>query len=149
MEFKWTNPFKKKKGVGDAAPLEEKEMKDYYDIGPIDDTKAVYRMIIGQRSNGKTYSVCRHIIENYLDRGERAAYIRRYEESITPKNIQDLFDPHLDLIIEKSDGQWNGIYYRAKQFYLCRYDEEGNMVAKDPTSFCFTASINTAENTKG
>ncbi len=149
MEFKWTNPFKKKKGVGDAAPLEEKEIKDFYDIEPIDNTNAVYRMIIGQRSNGKTYSVCRHIIENYLDRGERAAYIRLYEESITPKNIQDLFDPHLSLIIEKSDGQWNGIYYRAKQFYLCRYDEEGNMIAKDPTSFCFTASINTAENTKG
>jgi hypothetical protein len=47
MEFKWTNPFKKKKGVGDAAPLEEKEIKDFYDIEPIDNTNAVYRMIIG------------------------------------------------------------------------------------------------------
>jgi phage terminase large subunit len=44
-------------------------------------------MIIGQRSNGKTYSVMKHIIENYLTKGERAAYIRRYEEDITPKNI--------------------------------------------------------------
>jgi len=87
MAFRWFNPFKKKEGYGDATPLEKKELKEFYDIEPIDNTNAVYRMIIGQRSNGKTYSVMKHIIENYLTKGERAAYIRRYEEDITPKNI--------------------------------------------------------------
>lgn len=146
MELKWLNPFRKKKGVTERK---EKEIQEFYDIGPIDNTNAVYRMIIGQRSNGKTYSVCKHIIENYLTKGERACYIRRYDESIMPKNIGDLFDPHLGLIQELSEGQWNGIWYRAKEFRLCRYDEDGKIVAKDPQSFCFCRSINTAENTKG
>lgn len=150
MELKWTNLFKKKHGVVDnTTPTEGKELKMFYDIKPIDDTNAVYRMIIGQRSNGKTFSVCRHVIENYFEKGERSAYIRRYEEDITPKNIASLFDPHLADIIALSDGQYNGIYYRAKEFHLCYYEEDGKISAKDPTAFCICRSINTAEHTKG
>jgi hypothetical protein len=67
MDLKWTNIFKKKQGVVDnTTPNEEKELKMFYDIEPIDSTNAVYRMIIGMRSNGKTFSVCHHIIENYF-----------------------------------------------------------------------------------
>lgn len=146
--MKWKNPFKRQKGLIDNT--EEKEIKDYYDIGPIDETNAVYRLIIGQRSNGKTYSVCKHIIENYFTRGERAAYIRRWDEDIQPKNIGGLFMPHLDLIKELSDGKWNFIIYRAKEFHFCYMDEEtGEIVSRDPIAFCVTASINTAEHTKG
>jgi len=43
MKFK--NPFKKRKGVQDENA--QKELQLYYDIGPIDATNAVYRMIIG------------------------------------------------------------------------------------------------------
>lgn len=46
--MKWRNPFKRQKGLVDNT---EKEIKDYYDINPIDETNAVYRLIIGQRSN--------------------------------------------------------------------------------------------------
>lgn len=146
--MKWKNPFKRQKGL--INNTEEKEIKDYYDIGPIDETNAVYRLIIGQRSNGKTYSVCKHIIENYFARGERAAYIRRWDEDIQPKNIGGLFMPHLDLIKELSGGEWNFIIYRAKEFHFCYMDEEtGEIVSRDPTAFCVTASINTAEHTKG
>lgn len=54
----------------------------YYDIGPIDSTNAVYRMIIGQRSNGKTYAICKHMVEDYFEKGHRSAYIRRWDEDI-------------------------------------------------------------------
>ena len=49
--MKWTNIFKRKKGINEDIPMEEKEIKEFYDIEPIDNTNAVYRMIIGQRSN--------------------------------------------------------------------------------------------------
>lgn len=42
----WRNRFKR-----DEEVQEEKELLDYYDITPIDETNAVYRLIIGQRSN--------------------------------------------------------------------------------------------------
>lgn len=145
MKFK--NPFKKRQGVQNENT--QKELQDFYDIGPIDATNAVYRMIIGQRSNGKTYSVCRHIIENYFSRGERAAYIRRWDEDIQPKNLASLFAPHYQLIEQLSCGEYNSVAYRAKEFHLVHIDEEGKVDKRDPEAFCVTASINTAEHTKG
>ena len=144
--IEWKSLFRKtkKKEQDEPAP---KEM--FYDISKIDATGATYRMIIGQRSNGKSYSVCRHIIENYITKGERGAYVRRWEEDITPKNISSLFDPHIDLIVELSGGKWNAISYRAKEFHLCSVDSDGTVIEKDPIAFCITASINTAEHTKG
>ena len=147
--MKWRNLFKRREGVKDNEVVAQKEKSMYYDIGPIDETNAVYRMIIGQRSNGKTYSVCRHIIENYFDKGERSAYIRRYDEDIQPKHLSSLFAPHYPLIEELSDGQYNSVAYRAKEFHLVYLDEDGKVVRKDPDAFCVTASINTAEHTKG
>lgn len=146
--MKWKNPFKRKKGIIEDTSI-EKEIKDFYDITPIDETNAVYRMIIGQRSNGKTYSVCKHIVENYFTKGERGAYIRRYEEDITPKNIQSLFAPHYKLIEQLSEGKYNFVIYRAKEFRFAYISEEGDILEKAPEAFCVAASINTAEHTKG
>ena len=145
MKFK--NPFRKRKGVQEENAQKEKTM--YYDISPIDQTNAVYRMIIGQRSNGKTYSVCRHIIESYFAENKRSAYIRRWDEDIQPKHLNSLFAPHLQLIEELSGGEWNSVFYRAKEFHLAYTNEEGKVERKDPNAFCITASINTAEHTKG
>lgn len=147
--MKWKNIFRRKEGLKDQTENIEKEIKDFYDITPIDETNAVYRMIIGQRSNGKTYSVCKHIVEDYFKNEERGAYIRRWDEDIQPKNIQSLFAPHYDLIKQLSDGRYNSVTYRAKEFHLCYIDEEGKVCEKDPEAFCVTASINTAEHTKG
>lgn len=135
-----------------AVAKQEKELNEHYDIEPIDNTGAVYRVIVGQRSNGKTYKVCRHILEGYLEKNRRGAYIRRYDESIQPRNIQSLFAPHIDYIVAYCMGHdlpWNGYYYRGREFHLCEYDEEGKIVSRDETAFCITAAINTAESTKG
>ncbi len=147
MALRWQNLFKR---IGNKPDKPTKEAPDlYYNIAPIDATGAIYRLIVGQRSNGKTYSVCKHIVEDYFNEGKRGAYIRRYEESITPKNLQSLFNPHLQLIWELSEHKWNSIFYRAKEFHLCSIDSEGKIIAKDDTAFCITAAINTSENTKG
>ena len=71
MELKWRNLFKRRFKEQDVKEVIQKEKSQYYDIGPIDATNAVYRMIIGQRSNGKTYSVCRHMVEDYFKKGNR------------------------------------------------------------------------------
>lgn len=147
MALRWQNLFRR---LGSKPDKPAKEAPDlYYNIEPIDNTGAIYRMIVGQRSNGKTYSVCKHIVEDYFNEDKRGAYIRRYEESITPKNLQSLFNPHLQLIWELSEHKWNAVFYRAKEFHLCAIDSEGKIIAKDDTAFCITAAINTSENTKG
>lgn len=145
MALKFKNPFRKK----EKKLLNNKEQVQYYDRTKIDETEANYRLIVGQRSNGKSYSVCKTIVENYLKEGKRSAYIRRYQEEIMPKNIQSLFGPHLELIQELSGGRYNDTFYRANCFYFCCRDDEGKIVEKDDKPFCITRAVNTWETTKG
>lgn len=147
MGIKFRNPFRKQKQ--NKGTIKEQTTL-YYDRSAIDATKANWRLIIGTRSNGKSYSVCKTIIEDYIKEGKRAVYVRRYAEEIMPKNIQTLFDPHIPLIKELTGGEWNCVFYRANEFRLAYYDdEEGKITNKDDTPFCTTRAVNTWETTKG
>ena len=147
MGIKFKNPFRKKNQ--NKGKVKE-QTTEYYDRTQIDETGANWRLIIGQRSNGKSYSICKTIIEDYINEGKRAVYVRRYAEEIMPKNIQTLFDPHIPLIKELTGGEWNAIFYRANEFRLAYYDdEEGKITRKDETPFCTTRAVNTWETTKG
>lgn len=135
----------------------------YYTSKKIDQTGATYRLIIGQRSNGKTFEICRKIIDTYIETGTPSAYVRRMDEMIKPSNIQELFRPHYCLkkkdgsienhIEEKTDHIYNAVTYWRRGWYLCRLDtdDSGRTVktAQDKTPFCRAYSISTAETTKG
>ena len=131
-----------------AAPTSE-----YYDYSAIMAIDAVYRVIIGQRSNGKTFGWCRLALEAYFDLDLPSAYVRRLDEMIKPKIIQGLFDPHIDYIIEKSNGDYNSIVYRANGWYLVKQEQNAAgqwvTIAKDKKPFCRSYAISTAETTKG
>lgn len=120
----------------------------YYSSDEIDKLGATYNIIYGQRSNGKTFAICRKIIDAYIDEGLPSAYIRRLDEMIKPSNLQELFSPHADYIRDKTEGKYNAIFYRTRGFFLCRY-EDGIKVAQDVKPFCRTYSLNTSETTKG
>ena len=120
----------------------------WYSLNKIDKTEAVYRIIIGKRSNGKTYSICNKCIINYFKNGYRLAYIRRWEESIMPKNISSLFKEHLPLIEKLSKGKWNDYEYVSRAFRLVR-KENGKIVEKDSQTFCECFALNTWETSKG
>lgn len=126
---------------------------DYYDYTAIMGVDAIYRVIIGQRSNGKTYGWARQCIDHYLRDGLPSAYIRRMDEMIKPKNIQALFDPHLEYIKEATKGEYNGIEYRTNGWYLTRMERNAagawERVAKDMQPFCRSYAISTIETTKG
>lgn len=125
----------------------------YYSSAEIRKHEALYNMVIGTRSNGKTFDWCHDITDHYLEKGTPSAYIRRLDTMLDPGNLMDLFDPQLDFIQEKSGGKWNSVLYRSHAFYLCRYEETKTggraKVAQDPKPFCRTYAINTVETTKG
>lgn len=125
----------------------------YYTYDNIDKLDATYNLIIGQRSNGKTYGWCRKAIDAYIDSGLANAYIRRYDEEIRPTNIANLFNPHADYISKKTNGKYNAIVYRLHAYYFARYEQTAigteKKTAQDKTPFCRTYAINTTETTKG
>lgn len=133
-----------------AAPADMPEHYSYDQILSID---ALYYIIFGMRTNGKTYGWCSLCIDHYIDEGLPSAYVRRLDSMLTRDNIASLFDPHIEHIKERTKGKWNAVAYRSKCFYFCRYDKNkaGNMVktAEDKKPFCRCYAINTAETSKG
>ena len=121
--------------------------KRYYDIKPILKTNSDYNIIYGKRSNGKTFGACEVALTSYLNDGARVAYIRRYAEEITPRNIGNLFTPHP--IEDLTDGNFNCFLYKSHRFNLAYADENGQITAIDSVAFCQTFALNTWERTKG
>lgn len=81
---------------------------------------AHYYVIIGERSNGKTYSILNYALERYFQYGEELAYIRRFDEDIKYSRGSLVFKALVEnKVIEKlSKGKWNDVYYYAKKWYL-------------------------------
>lgn len=121
----------------------------YYSLKKINSKKALYNVIIGQRSNGKTYSVVKQAIEKYFKNGERMAYIRRFKEDLTPRNIGELLTPHLPLIEKLSKGRWNSIKYYNREFRFCNRNEKGDILESDDRCIIKCFSLNTWESSKG
>ena len=132
-----------------------KNKTEYYSLNRINKTNSLYNLIIGQRSNGKTYACLKQSLDEYVKTGKLTVYIRRYAESLTPKNIKDLFNPFTtkfgNAYIEKiTNGEFNHVFYRSNTFYLAYYDsEKDDYTKKADFGFCYTSAINTWENCKG
>lgn len=119
---------------------------DYYSLKRIHKYDAVYNVVIGQRSNGKTFAWKELCLDNYVRSGEKGAYIRRFDEEIKPANLSQLFEVHDIETITK--GQYNSTTYKTKSFYLC-WKEDGKIVAIDDEPFCNCYALNTWETAKG
>lgn len=104
-------------------------------------------MIMGQRSNGKTYWWCDEALNRYEKTEEGSAYIRRYDSEIKAENISTLFEPHDISKITK--GKWNGTEYKKHAFTLVWRNEDGIIEKRDTKPFCNTYALNTWEASKG
>lgn len=130
--------------------FKKKEKELYWNPKDIDETNAVYRAVIGQRSNGKTYGTMKKVVEAYFDEGLPSGYIRRYAEEIRPKYISELLSPHYKLIEKLSKGKYNSCAYRNNMFIPCYVDKEsGKIETKADKPILYTVALNTWNTTKG
>ena len=117
------------------------EMSTYYSLEPILSKKAKYNMIIGMRSNGKTYACLKHSIEEYWKNGSEVAYIRRYREDFRGKRGEQLFAALVenDEISKITDGEWTGIKYYSYRWYLTKKSPNGDEIrAEKPFAYGFS-----------
>lgn len=89
----------------------------YYSLTKILANKADYNLIIGQRSNGKTYACCKYMLQEYKKTGRRFCYIRRWDEDIKAYRAEQLFTP-LQPEIERLFGDGYSIIYYRHKYYL-------------------------------
>ena len=115
--------------------------------------KARYYYILGARSTGKTYGVIKKAIQDAIDGNGVFVYARRYKESITTADMQDLVGVHGDWIAEYTKGQWNKVSYWQGRFYLdrVRIDDNGVEEREERRSVPIgtTAALSTSYNKRG
>lgn len=116
----------------------------YYSLDKILKTGSdcLYYMLIGERSNGKTYSVLQHMIENYFSTGKQFAIIRRWLDDFRGKRGAQMFDAinKNNVILNLSHGDWDGIFYYSMRFYLYRMEGDKRILSENPIGFCFALS---------
>ena len=123
--------------------------KDYYSIRNIFKIYALYYMIFGERSDGKTYSVLEFMLRAYWEFGYEGAIIRRWDLDFKGKRGHSMFKNHInnELVSEITNGEWTSVYYYSGQWYLCKYDDKDKRVLS-PTPFCYGFSLNAGEHDK-
>lgn len=129
--------------------------KKYYSLTEILKTNALYYLIFGQRSNGKTFSVLEYMIKQKCKTGKPSVLIRRRKEETATKFIKDYFKPfdfdavtETNLVEDISKGKYNHISYYGGAFYIGVYDyDEMKWVVRDV--LCMVASLSTYANAKG
>ena len=121
----------------------------YYSLKNILKKNAVYNVIFGERSNGKTYATLKHGLEQYFKDGSQIAYIRRWKEDITGKRGQAVFSALVENNeIEKlSDGKFTGVHYYTGKFFLCNYDN-GKPIYSDSDVLGFLFALTDVEHDK-
>lgn len=95
--------------------------KKYYDLGPLLKQNCNYMILYGMRSNGKSYAVKKHIIEDALN-GKNFVYLRRWSEDIKAASVSAYFD---DMPFnELTGGLYTGIMAYQGSFYFYNIGED-------------------------
>lgn len=124
----------------------------FYSLNSILSKHAVYNMIIGERSNGKTYAVLKYALEQFFYNHSQTAIIRRWQEDITGHRANEMFKNLIanGEIKKLSKGLYTGIAYYARKFYLCNYDDKGRPVYNEETDLiAYVFALTEMQHDKG
>lgn len=126
-------------------------LSPYWNISAILDTAAMYNLVIGKRSNGKTYGTLEYALKRWADSGEQFAYVRRWDRDFTGANGQTLFASLVvnGVISKVTNGDWEGVTYWRRAFYFNKVDKKTGKTIKAKDPFAYAFSINLWEHDKG
>lgn len=122
----------------------------YYSLDKIKSTDSVYNLIIGERSNGKTYAVLEEGIKQYMLNRGQLALVRRWKEDIIGKRASSIFNGLIEdgKIKKITKGLFTGVVYYNGRFYLCNYDDKGKPIYSDDDVLGFLFALSDTEHNK-
>lgn len=90
--------------------------KQYYDISNMLSTDAQYMILLGQRTNGKSYQAKKTVVDKAFNAGEKFVYIRRWDREVKATVAANyLADCPISDITQ---GKYNAAYARQGSIYL-------------------------------
>lgn len=116
----------------------------WYRLEKILNVKAQYYIIIGERSNGKTYATLQYFLDRYFNHGELFGYIKTHAEHIKAKYMDEVFTHLEDYVIEKYNKKIK--FYRG--CFYC-YDIESDGKLRDCELMGHAFALSTSGNYKG
>lgn len=98
----------------------------HYNLDTIESLGATFNLIVGEKSNGKSYQVKhKRAIENYLKTGNRFILLRRWREDLTNLWIEQYF---ADVDVEKlTNNKYQTITVYRKVIYFANVSEDGKI----------------------
>lgn len=122
----------------------------YYSLKNILDKNADYNIIIGERSNGKTYACLKYALTDYINNGNEFIYLRRWKEDITSKRADTVFSSLIanGEITKLTNGKYNNIFFFRGKYYLANYDAESKKMNASKKVFCYAMSLTDVEHDK-
>lgn len=121
----------------------------YYSLDKILKIGALYNIIYGKRSNGKTYAVVDLMLREYAETGESSAYLRRLDSELVPKELETLTNPHIPKVEKWTKGKFNTIVYRSRKFFFAYFNEEDGSITLDEKPAIYCLALNTSIKSKG
>lgn len=117
----------------------------FYTTTEIDKRDALYNIIYGERSNGKTTALQLKGLKSFIESGyiNQFAIVRRWNEDFTGKRGQQMFDGAVktdDFKKILKGTEWTDIYYFSSRWYLCRYEDDKRIVQETPFAYGFALS---------
>ena len=122
----------------------------YYSLAPILSKDAQYNIIFGERSNGKTYAILDHILEDFCKHGNQGALVRRWKEDFRGKRGQQMFDALVSdgRVSQLTNGKYSTVYSYSGKWYLANPDARTGKMVSAPEPFCFGFALSDVEHDK-
>lgn len=126
------------------------EKNKYYSLEKIIGENADYNMIIGERSNGKTYACLHKCVTDYFNGNGKFVYLRRWKEDIVTRRMEQLFNAleSNNEIKTITNGQFNKIAYYRGKFYPANFNAEENKMVASKTNIGYAVSLTDYEHDK-
>ena len=101
---------------------------------------AQYYVLVGQRSNGKTFCVLERFIDNWWESGETMsnAIVRRWEEDFNKSRALDTFRNFVsnkdrgNIIVSKTNNRYNDIIWDRRSWWAVFVNDKGEVERRSP-----------------
>lgn len=98
----------------------------YYRLDNILKEDCEYNLLLGERSNGKSYAVKHYCIEDYIKNENKFIYLRRYTVEIKNSMVEAYFN---DVDVKKvTKGKYETIDIYRSGIYFAHYDDKGKLI---------------------